>query len=59
MSWSTRRMVIPASTIWRSRRPSAQALGGVEAGGGLVHADQLRVGGERPGHADELALALG
>ena len=58
MSWSTSRIVTPVSTIWRRRSPSSDRLVGVEAGGGLVHADQLRRRGERARHADELALAL-
>ena len=39
--------------------PELLALGRVEAGAGLVEADDARRARERPRHADELALALG
>ena len=39
-------------------RAEQLALGGVEAGRRLVEQHQLRVGGQRPGDADQLALAV-
>ena len=57
MSWSTRSIGWPASTISRRWWPSAPDLVRVETGRRLVEA-HTRLRGERPGDGDELALAL-
>ena len=58
MSWSTRKIVIPASTISTQPTPELLRLGRVEPGGGLVHADEPRPCGQRARRAHELALTL-
>ena len=59
MSWSTRKIDVPAVTKPAQAPAELLALVRVEAGGGLVEADEQRSHDERPRDADELALPLG
>ena len=58
MSWSIRSVDWPPSAIARRWRAERLALGRVQAGRRLVEQQQTRLRRQRPGHADELAVAL-
>ena len=60
MSWVTNRIVL-ASSLLQAQELVLQPLADdrIDGAEGLVHEHHRRVGGERPGHADALALAAG